>query len=473
MKKILEQYSNEIYPFHMPGHKLGRLLPLGGVDLSRIDVTEVEGTDQLFEPSGIIYDTQKHASELYETIETFLLVNGSTSGILSAISSCCQPDGKILMSRNCHKSVYNGILINRLDPIYIYPDEIDGYHLSGGINPKELEKKIIEHPDISCVVITSPTYEGFTSDIIRIAQITKQYGLLLIVDEAHGAHFKFNDYFPKSALECGADIVIHSLHKTLPAFTQSALLHVNSTRVDIEKIKQYLSIYQTSSPSYILMAGMDSCLNLIASSGSKQFNDLIQVLKLFRNKAKGLSHFNIIGDELIGKYHIHNIDLSKLLFVGKKFEINGKLVDNILRKEFHIQVEMAMRSSFLALTSIADHEAAFTKFYSALQAIDIEPEKYPIFVNKPYPKWPEKANLIPTTKVYTPFETSLKQTEQIQVKDALDRICAQYIYIYPPGIPMLVPGEKITANELNLINDYLLRGFSLIGIDEMTIKVVK
>lgn len=477
MKDFLEEYANNIYPFHMPGHKLGRLSPLDGQDLLKIDVTEVEGTDQLFEPSGIISDAQKRASEAYETIETFLLVNGSTCGILSAISGCCQTDGKILISRNCHKSVYNGILVNRLDPIYIYPDAIDDYHLIGGINPKELERCIIDQPDIRCVVITSPTYEGFTSDISAISQITKQYGVLLVVDEAHGAHFKFSEHFPKSALECGADVVIHSLHKTLPAFTQSALLHVNSSRVDIEKIKQYLSIYQTSSPSYVLMAGMDSCLDMIKNNGSMYFNDLISSVQSFRNKVKQFNYLDIIGKELIGKYNIHNMDISKLLFVGKKFEINGKNVDKILRNEFNIQIEMAMRSSFLALTSIADDETAFIKLYDALNAIDQKPDRYTFHSGnqadlkelKCDHDWSNK-NI---NKVYTPYETSLKQVEQVRLKDAIDRICGQFIYIYPPGIPMLVPGERITQYELTLINDYILRGFSVIGIDEATIKVVK
>lgn len=470
MKENLRAYSSTVYPFHMPGHKLGRLSPLADQDLYKIDVTEVEGTDQLFQPDGIIYNAQKHAAEVYGALETFFLVNGSSCGILSAISACCKPDGKVLISRNSHKSVYHAVLINRLDPIYVYPDAIEEYHLLGGIAPENVKRALIEHPEITCVVITSPTYDGFTSDIEAISQITKRHGSLLIVDEAHGAHFKFCNCFPKSALECGADIVIHSLHKTLPAFTQSALLHVNSTSVNTEKLKRYLEMYQTSSPSYILMTGMDSCISIVQENRVKYFDKLLKSITSFRNKIAEFKNIKLIGEEICGKYNIHNIDISKLVFVGKREDINGKYVDKILRDEYQIQIEMAMRSSFLALTSIADDEAAFNKLYMALFSID---QKLATETQVDIRELRNKVDEVSRQKLYTPFQTDQLQMEEISLKHARDRICGQFINVYPPGIPLLIPGEKITVDQLNQLNDYILRGFSVIGIEQATIKVVK
>lgn len=483
MKDYLDMYSRNIYPFHMPGHKLGRLSPLNGQNLFKLDVTEVDGTDQLFHSSGIIYEAQKQASELYESLETFFLINGSSCGLLSAISACSKPDGKIIISRNSHKSVYNAILLNRLDPIYIYPDEINEYHLLGGIDPKTVEEALKNEPEICCVVITSPTYEGFTSDIASISDVIHRHGKILIVDEAHGSHFKFNEYFPKTALECGADIVIHSLHKTLPAFTQSALLHVNSNRVDREKIKQYLEIYQSSSPSYILMSGIDSCLKLIKDSGSNYFTHFIEALDSFRNKVEQLNNLKLINKEIIGKYNITGVDSSKLLFAGKKRAINGKQVERTLREQYQIQVEMAMQSSFLALTTIADQTSAFEQFFKALKDLDQRMQlDFNNILNEPFEGVNKQQHqttindsgmILQGEKFFTPYEVSQMPLENILLKDSYNRICGQFVSIFPPGIPILIPGEKIKEVQIRLLKDYIIQGFSIIGIEHDTIKVVK
>ncbi|PKM93235.1 MAG: hypothetical protein CVU84_16595 [Firmicutes bacterium HGW-Firmicutes-1] len=463
MKDHIIDYTQKIYPFHMPGHKLGRIGPLSDVNLYGLDVTEVDGMDYLYEASGMIKEAQNRARDFYGAMESFFLVNGSTGGILSAISTCCRQDGKILISRNSHKSVYNSILINRLDPIYLYPEYIEAYGLVGGIDPRTVETALNEHPDISCVVITSPSYEGFTSDIDSISDIVHKYKKLLIVDEAHGAHFKLSNQFPKSALECGADIVIHSLHKTLPAFTQSAVLHVNNSNVNLEKLREYLSIYQTSSPSYILMTGIDSCIKLLEQDGEALVETYLNNLEVFKEKMKGLNHIKLIGKEFEGHYGIKEVDVSKLIFAGKNVDMNGKSMEKELREVFHLQVEMSMPVSVLAITSIADDLNAFEKLYKALANIDIKEENL---------STRRASNINSCCKVDTPFLTSQKQQECILVKDAANRISGQFVTVYPPGIPILIPGERVTEGIIGDIKDYVQNGIKVLGIENGLIKVV-
>lgn len=473
MKDYLNKYADTIYPFHMPGHKLGRLAPLVGQNLYKIDTTEVEGTDDLFQASGIIKGAQDCARTLYGTIETFLLINGSSCGILSAISACSRQESKILMARNSHKSVYNGVLLNRLEPIYLYPEYIKNYKLFGGIDAQQVEIALSRDPDISFVVITSPTYEGFTSDIKAISAITKKYDKLLIVDEAHGAHFNFSTYFPESAIECGADIVIHSLHKTLPAFTQSALLHVNTARVDIEKIKMYLEIYQTSSPSYLLMSGIDQCLSLLEEKGDELFHSYTKALSRFRDKIQSLEFIHLVDKEILKHTRIKDMDESKLLFVGKKAPINGKQIDRILREHFQIQVEMATRESFLALTSIADGEDAFELLYRALKVLDQAIKNKTLNLVLDTKDIKDFEVLTQPKKIYSPFQASQLEQETVPLLQAINKISGQFISIYPPGIPVIIPGEQISEEQIEQLVDYMDKGFNIKGIENNAIKVLK
>lgn len=464
MEKYLLNYAQNIYPFHMPGHKLGRLSPLDNINLYSIDVTEVEGTDNLHQPEGIIFEAQERAMRLYHSKSTFFLVNGSSAGLLSAISACCKQDGQILIGRNSHKSVYHSLQLNRLDPIYVYPEYIQEFGIFGGIDPKAVQKALGENPNISCVVITSPTFEGFTSDIHTIAEIVHENGKLLIVDEAHGAHFKFHTCFPSSALEGGADIVIQSVHKTLPAFTQSALLHVNSHRVDIDKLRQYLAIYQTSSPSYILMAGIDSCMGWIEKDGPTAFDTFIRSVQNFRNKVQSLNNFRLLGEELIGQYGIQEVDISRLVFVGRNGAISGKKVDQMLRKNHKIQFEMATLGSLVAISTVADSDTAFENLFRAFSEIDKKND----YING------EKFDIISkSTKVIHPYAASQMEKVTVDLKEAKARISGQFVTLYPPGIPLLIPGEIITSDIIEALLHYINNGLTVIGLDRLQLSVVR
>lgn len=293
--RLTAYQKEDIYPFHMPGHK--RHLQ-GVFDPYGMDITEIHGFDNLHNAEGIIRYSELRAAKLYNSEETHFLINGSTCGLLSAISACAAPNESVLIARNCHMSVYNALFLRQLQVEYIYPEEIAGTGICGSVDPSAVDGMLESNPSIRAVVITSPTYEGIVSDIATICRISHQHRAVLIVDEAHGAHLPFHEDFPESAIATGADLVIHSLHKTMPALTQTALLHVNGDYVDRQKLRQYLSIYQSSSPSYVLMASMDYCMKLIEKSGKKMFSDYVDRLLRLRRKLQTLSTIRLLDSDV-------------------------------------------------------------------------------------------------------------------------------------------------------------------------------
>ena len=273
LEQLQEYGQSDYYPFHMPGHKRASLdFP----NPYQIDITEIDGFDNLHHPEGVLKDAMERASGIYKSDKSWFLVNGSSCGILSAVCGLTKPGGTILMSRNCHKSVYHGVFQNQLHAQYLYPQYLPEFGIQGGILPEDVENSLKSGSDIQAVLIVSPTYEGMVSDIEEIAKIVHKYGIPLIVDEAHGAHFPFayQGGFPVSALDLGADVVIQSLHKTLPSFTQTGILHWKRGYSDCEKIERYLQIYQSSSPSYLFMAGIDRCIATMAEDQGKRLDRL-------------------------------------------------------------------------------------------------------------------------------------------------------------------------------------------------------
>ena len=310
----LANYGNSgIYPFHMPGHKRQKTVDFNPY---KIDITEIEGFDNLHHAEGVLLEAQKKAEKLYGSEESHFLINGSTAGILSAVSACAKKT--VLIARNCHKAVYHAALIRNLDVYYVYPEIQEEFMLNGGINPADVERSLEEHPEIEAVVITSPTYDGIVSDVKRIAEIAHAYGKPLIVDEAHGAHFGFSKYFPENSVHLGADIVIHSLHKTLPSYTQTALIHINGKLVDRQKVRMFLQMYQTSSPSYILMAGIDECIRYVEEQGTDAFDKFAERLDRIYKRAKEFRSIHLVDESIVGKNSIYDFDRSKLIFSVKK-----------------------------------------------------------------------------------------------------------------------------------------------------------
>lgn len=475
----LKNYSDsDYYAFHMPGHKRNLDL-MDGTSPYRIDITEIDGFDDLHHAEGILKEAQERAAEVYHADETHFLVNGSTVGILSAILGTTEKGDSILVARNCHKSVYHAIYLNELDPVYLYPKFDTELGLSTEIDAADVQKALENHPGIRAVMIVSPTYDGVVSDIEKIAEIVHEAGCLLIVDEAHGAHFGFDPYFPKSANMYGADLVINSLHKTLPALTQTALLHVNGERVNRRKVKRYLDMLQTSSPSYILMASIDACIHLLEQTQMQKcsiFKEYAAHIDTLREELKKLKYLKIIRTENTDRY-----DRSKFVISVKHAPISSHELYERLLHDYHLQMEMLAGTYVLAMTTIGDTQEGLDRLRDALLAIDAElgaklksgsgqEQKRMQMTDTDLPLSGRQPSL---EKVWTIAE-AVKCRDVVQSRkgkietcsfaDSAGHISLEYAYLYPPGSPLIVSGERITQEAVEILCWYQEHDFSIEGL---------
>ncbi len=457
-RKLKEYQASDFYGFHMPGHKRQKELFSHPY---RMDITEIEGFDDLHHPQkgGVLGKAQERAARLYRAEETHFLVNGSTAGILSAVFGCTSQGGTLLMARNCHRSAYHAAELRGLRAVYLYPPQIENLWINGGIFPGDVEKALAADPEIQAVLVTSPTYEGVCSDIGAIARICHRYGRPLLVDQAHGAHFPFSSYFPEDALKAGADVVIHSVHKTLPSLTQTALLHVQGGLADRERIRRYLSVYQSSSPSYVLMASLDSCMELLEREGSALFETHVRRLEAFRQGCRGLSRLFLVGKELAGKDGVWDFDRSKLLVSTWRAESSGGGLAELLRKRYHLEMEMAAPYYVLGITGAADTEEGFKRLGKALEELDGE---FSPGV-RVWP-WAREKDGKSGAAVYAAGTAIELPRELVELSRCAGRIAASYLYLYPPGIPFLVPGEEIHSRDWEQMEGFLEAGLPVRGL---------
>lgn len=464
--KLLEYAKCGMYPFHMPGHKRK---PITFANPYTVDITEIEGFDNLSHPEGILKEAQQRAAALYGSKQSYYLINGSTGGILTAVCACVKRGGKLLMARNTHKAVYHGAYLHQLSTEYIYPAMTETGIL-GAICPKQVEEKLKEHQDIEAVIVTSPTYEGLVSDIAAIAQIVHKYGIPLIVDEAHGAHLGLSEGFPISAVKCGADIVVHSMHKVLPSLTQSALLHFNSKLIKKEAIERFLGIFQTSSPSYVLMGSMDKCIRMLREEGTEIFAAYSRRLQHFYEKAEKLIHIRVLTRKDYKKTEFYDIDASKIIISVKNTNISGKELYKRLLEKYHLQMEMVSGFYVLGMTSIMDDDIGFERLIFALMEIDVSIR----FTEEQ--KWDYIQELYIPRKKGIEYAAAMDMTaESISLSIAREKISGSFVYLYPPGIPVIVPGEVITLDFMEGIQKCITEGLTVegdLGITNQRINVV-
>lgn len=455
LEQLCEYGQSDVYPFHMPGHK--RRMELGA-DAYHLDITEVEGFDNLHHAQGILKEEQERFARYRGVERTFFLVNGSTCGILAAISAAVPRGGKLLMARNSHKAAYHALFLRQLRACYVYP-LISSLDIQGALEPEQIRDTLQSDPEISAVYVTSPTYDGVVSDIEEIAHIAHAYGKPLIVDEAHGAHFGLHPAFPKSAVNCGADVVIQSVHKTLPAFTQSAVMHLCSDRVRSGALEQFLDIYESSSPSYVLMAGIGRLVPFLETEGAKRFSALAAHLQSFYEQSRKLCHLHVVQKEDFDGKHAFARDFSKILISTRNCSINGRQLYGQLLDDYHLQLEMCSGEYVTALCSLMDEKQSLERLARALTEIDARLEQE---------EAPQQGFV---TRVY-------REREQVcSISDAMEGVhgtvaigasagktSAEYVYLYPPGIPILVPGERIDGEFVRDVGEMKARGMMPEGL---------
>lgn len=481
--EALKAYGDtDFYPYHMPGHKrtMNGEIPKEWV---AYDITEIDGFDNLHDASGIIDRMQKKIAKQCHAQESFLLVNGSTCGVLAAISAAVPKGGKILMARNNHKSAYHGVYLRQLEVEYLNPPMMDGFDFFDAITPSQIQKALEEQKGsgkINAVMIVSPTYEGRVSDIKEIADVVHQYGIPLIVDEAHGAHLGFAEGFASNSNQCGADLVIQSVHKTLPSLTQTAVLHANGDLVDRNLIRRFLRIYQTSSPSYLLMASIENAFHLVEIQSEAFFGDLRKRFLDMLEKLSSCRYLRFVDPKDYTGEKIKQ-DIGKLVIDCSYASINGKQLYDRLRDQYHIQLEMACETYCLAMFTIADDVEAYDRMGKALLEIDasLDPsEDISGSVD-------EKLGLVDQNLEFLNFfdevtMTVLKDTQdaqpfwkawdletiQVPLSEAKGHVAGEFVSLYPPGSPFLVPGEMIGKEHIDAILSCLSKGLHVQGITE-------
>lgn len=441
------------YPMHMPGHKRNpALLSMGEPCL--IDITEIDGFDNLHNAEGLLARAMERTAALWGAYATRYLVNGSTSGLLIALSALCPKGSEVIVARNCHLSVWHAIELRELSPVCVMPPIDPESGLLGSITPELLESAFAESPKASAVAVTSPTYEGVVSDIASLAKVAHSHGAWLIVDEAHGAHLGFSPDFPQSAVKCGADLVIQSTHKTLPALTQTALLHICNDALPIDSIDRFSKIYQTSSPSYLLMASIDACTALLASDGQALFDAYAGRLEAFYQKVRSMKRLKVIGNlEKLGNCPENRLnrvafgsalpffdyDPGKLFISTVDSGMTGRALYDLLRNDYCIQPEMATATGCLCMTSIADSDAGFERLADALLAIDAQLAEcgLPIRSARALPE------LTLPERLCTPAQAIERSGAFCPFAEAEGQVSGEFVYAYPPDIPLLAPGERI------------------------------
>lgn len=474
-EKLIRYSKSQAYPFHMPGHKRQMMFMNNPY---RFDLTEIEGFDNLHGAEDLLKREQERAARLYGSEESHFMVNGSTGGILSAIAGVVHRGDRVLVARNCHTSVYHGLELNGLRPVYMWPELDERLGIYQGLTRKTVETALEKYSDIRAVIFTSPTYEGILSDVKGICEAAHLRGIPCIVDEAHGAHLRWIGI--SDAVSCGADVAIQSLHKTLPALTQTALIHMNGALVDRERICKMLAAYQTSSPSYVLMASISQCMTWLEQEGAEKFEAYKQQTLKLRERLENMKYLYLYKPETI-------FDWGKLvLCVGNRgggdnislvsgVHMTGRELYDRLRIDFGLQMEMTSTHYALAMTTVGDSPEGFQRLAEALETIDADLECRMGAVEVIGVGPGCSADTIgaagagagcfteaPERRMEIDAAVELP-TEEVPLSQAARRVMGDYLYLYPPGIPMLVPGEVIRMEHIEQIQNYLNQGLEVHG----------
>ncbi|MDX2272364.1 MAG: aminotransferase class I/II-fold pyridoxal phosphate-dependent enzyme [Cyanobacteriota bacterium] len=475
-------------PFHTPGHKQGRGIPtelrdLLGEMVFRADLTELPEVDNLHDPDGAIQEAQELAAAAYGAERTWFLVNGSTCGVETLVMAVCDPADKILLPRNCHKSAIAGVILSGAIPIFVEPDFDRDLGIAHGLTPQAIQQTLSLHPDVKGILIVSPTYYGVGSHLSAIAQLAHDHDLPLLVDEAHGPHFAFHEHLPLSALEAGADLVVQSTHKVLAGMTQAALLHVQGSRIDRNRVRNILQLLQSTSPNYVLMMSLDVARRQMALQGRELLDKTILLAEEARQRLNRIPGIQCFGAERVGSTPgFFDFDRTRLTVTVTGLGLFGFAADDLINQRFHVQPEMSTLHNVVFIVSLGNTQRDVDRLVESFAALSAEYQMRDPLAGAEQELIAKMQRLaaiqlppLPPRRL-SPREAFFADIHRIPFAQAVGQICAEIISPYPPGIPILVPGEEVTQAAL----DYLLlvheAGGFINGPEDVrlqTLKVVK
>ncbi|MEO5657934.1 MAG: aminotransferase class I/II-fold pyridoxal phosphate-dependent enzyme [Nitrospiria bacterium] len=457
--------------FHTPGHKSGkgistRFRKFVGPKIFSIDLTTLDEVDSLHKPRGVIKEAQELAAKAYGADRSYFLVNGTTGGNQAMILAACNPGDYVLIARNAHKSVLAGLILSGAQPIFYSPPVDEGLRIMLNVTFEQTKAAIDAHPECKILFLTSPNYYGICADLERIVPYAQEKGLTVLVDEAHGPHLKFHPDLPASALEAGADLCVQSTHKIIGGMTQASMLHARAARVNLAMLSNVLRFVQTTSPSYILMASLDLARMQMATEGEKLLDKAIRLATDARtriNKIPGL--FCLGKDNVAGTLfsQMGDLDVTKLTITVTDLGLSGYQVSQILNTRYHIQVEMADPFHILVIVSIGDRQDDLRRLVEALREIAKDhgggASPPSALASEPMPAFAHEA-------VMTPREAFFADQEYIPLDQSVGAVSSEIVTVYPPGIPVLVPGEIVTADAVTYLKRMLTLGATVDGLDE-------
>ncbi|MDU4861357.1 MAG: aminotransferase class I/II-fold pyridoxal phosphate-dependent enzyme [Terrisporobacter othiniensis] len=460
LNKLEELKDDNLTSFHVPGHKTGKIFRKLGYKnilekIYTLDTTEIDGTDNLHNAKEIIKESQDRAARVFNSDKTIYLVNGTTCGIEASIMAVCNPKSKIIVNRDCHQSAINACILGDIDPVYIESVVCKKTNIIMGVDVESTKSVIDNNLDAKAIVLTYPTYYGKTFDLKSVCDYAHSKNIIVIVDEAHGAHLQLSNNLPKSAIEQEADIIIQSTHKTLPSFTQSSMMHVKGNRVDTNKIEAMLRFLESSSPSYILLTSLELAVDIYDNYGIKLMENLLSNINNFKSKFK--NNENIIID--------NNMDKTKIFISLKKLGITGYELDSILREKYKIQVELSNYYGVLLICTIGNDEEDFVRLKRALDDFILNTNDKELLEDINYPE------SIPE-KVLNPRQAFYSDKHSVKLEDSIGKISGEYIIPYPPGISLISPGEIITKEIITYIQEGVKSGMIVSGIKDVNLEYI-
>lgn len=464
MEALQEVRSSRILPFDVPGHKQGKgnreLTEFLGEQCLSVDVNSMKPLDNLCHPTSVIREAEILAAEAFRAHQAFFMVGGTTSSVQSMVFAACKEGEKIILPRNVHRSAINALIIGGAVPVYVNPQVDDRLGIALGMDPVELEQVIRQNPDAKAILVNNPTYYGICSDLKRIVELAHEQDMLVLVDEAHGTHFYFSDELPLAAMDAGADMAAVSMHKSGGSLTQSSFL-LTGERVNADYVRQIINLSQTTSGSYLLMASLDIARKNMAIHGKEIFREVIALAQYARREINAISGYYAYAKELINGGSVFDFDVTKLSVNTLDTGLAGIEVYDILRDEYGIQIEFGDLGNILAYLSVGDREPDVERLVTALADIQRRYKK-------------ERTGLLDHEYISPVVAAGPKQAffgkkQSLPIEETEGRICSEFVMLYPPGIPILAPGERITREILDYIRYAREKGCLVTGPEDMGI----
>ncbi len=457
---LLDYVDGGVIPFHTPGHKQGigmerSFRDFVGDNVLAIDLTQIRGLDDLLQPEEALVEAQELAAECFGAEQTLFLINGSTSGNQCMMMAALNPGDKIAIPRNSHKSAMGGLIMSGATPVWMQPEVDEALHMDHTVTPETVRATLEREGDVKAVYIVSPTYYGVAADVAGIVEVAHAYNIPVLVDEAWGPHFHFHPALPSSAMQAGADIAINSTHKMLGSMSQTAMLHVQGNRIRLDRLKAVYKLFLSTSPNLVLVASLDVARRQMALEGPALLSRTIEIAQDARRRLNEIPGVYCFGEELEGRAGVFDLDPTKITVTVKNLGYTGYEAEEILRRRYNVQVELADLFNVVALYTIGTTQDASDALVYGVAELAREDRPVDIFspsgvLHRRVKSGTYRLPSIPPIRL-VPRDAFLASTEFVPFKTSAGRICAEVITPYPPGIPVISPGEEVTQE----IVDYL------------------